>query len=174
MYSIEYIPFMHVGHHIMAWRRRRELTQAGLAERANLSRPYLSRLEKGKADPALSALRRLALALEITVGQLVEELPPEKSLGRDEMDRLARGALRPGTQEAHAQSGTRVLALLNRERRQALGLYVPRNQGAPATPGPHASGVNASRWLRASLGEKQWNALLRRIDKLASAAPLEP
>ena len=166
---------MHVGYHIMAWRRRQGLTQASLATRANLSRPYLSRLEKGKADPALSALRRLALALGIHVGQLIEELPPERSLSREDVDRLARGALRPGTQEALAQPGTRVLALMNRERRKALGFYIPKKGGLPAAaPGPHASAVNASRWLRASLGEKQWMAVLRRIDKLASAGPSEP
>jgi len=158
---------MHVGYHIMAWRRQQGFTQAVLAEHASLSRPYLSRLEKGKADPALSCLRRLALALDLKVGQLVEELPPEPALSRDELDRLARGALRPGTREAHAQKGTRTLALMNRERRKALGLYVPKGR-APAKPGPHSSAVNASRWLRASLGDKQWSAILQRIDKLAS------
>ena len=163
---------MHVGYHIMAWRRQQGLTQAALADRANLSRPYLSRLEKGKADPALSCLRRLALAFDIKVGQLVEELPPEPVLSRDELDRLARGALRPGTREAHAQKGTRTLALMNRERRKALGFYVPKTKG-PTEPSPHSSAVNASRWLRASLGDKQWSAILRRIDKLASMGRAE-
>src|SRR2546426_12759810 len=111
---------MHVGYHIMAWRRRLGLTQAVLAGRSNLSRPWLSRLEKGKADPALSSLRRLALALEINLGQLIEELPAAQTLSRDEIDRLARGAFWPGTQEAQAQAGTRVVALMNRERRKAL------------------------------------------------------
>jgi len=165
---------MHVGFHIMAWRRRLGLTQSGLAERANLSRPYLSRLEKGKADPALSSLRQLAVALEVTLGQLIEELPPENTLSREKLDQLARGALRPGTQEAQAQPGARILALVNRERRKALGLYVPkkktRGSNAQNGPGPHAEAVNAARWLRASLGEKQWNAVLQRIDKLASAS----
>jgi transcriptional regulator with XRE-family HTH domain len=171
---------VHVGYHIMAWRRHLALTQAGLADRANLSRPYLSRLEKGKADPALSSLRRIALALGITVGKLIEELPPEKLLSRDELDRLARGALRPGTQEAHAQPGTRVLALVNRERRKALGLYIPvekrknTRKVRPALRGALASGANAARWLRASLGEKQWTAVLRRIDKLAAVPPDKP
>jgi transcriptional regulator with XRE-family HTH domain len=160
---------MHIGYHVMAWRRRLGLTQAVLANRARFSRPYLSRLEKGKADPALSSVRRLALALEINVGQLIEELPPEQALGRDELDRLARGALRPGTREAHAQRGTRVLALMNHQRRKALGFYVPKGKRSPAAPGPHASAVNAARWLRASLGEKQWAAVLRRIDKLAAS-----
>ena len=159
---------MHVGYHVMTWRRRQGLTQAHLAERANLSRPYLSRLEKGNSDPALSSLRRLALALGISVGQLIEELPSEKTLSRDEMDRLARGALRPGTREAHGQPGTRVLALMNRERRKALGLYVPRRKRTPTAKRPHAAAANASRWLRVLLGEKQWNAVLRRIDKLAA------
>src|SRR5262245_18821265 len=99
---------MQASYHLMAWRRQRELTQAQLAERANLSRPYLSRLEKGKADPALSCLRRLALALNLTVGQLVDELPPEKTLTREEIDQLARGAWRPGTREALARKGTRI------------------------------------------------------------------
>lgn len=139
-----------------------------LSERAGLSRPYLSRLEKGKADPALSCVRRIALALGVTVGQLIEELPPEEALTRDDLDRLARGALRPGTREAQAHRGTRILALMNRERRKALGFYIPKKKTASA-PVRHSSGVNASRWLRASIGEKQWNAILQRIDKLASA-----
>jgi transcriptional regulator with XRE-family HTH domain len=163
---------MHVGFHIMAWRRHRTLTQAELAERAPLSRPYLSKLEKGKADPALSALRRLALALQVSVGQLIEELPPEQELSRDAIDQLARGALRPGTLEARRHKSTRVLALMNRERREALGFYSPR-AGASRKPQVASAGLNSSRWLRASLGEKQWSAILRRIDKLAAESPGE-
>jgi transcriptional regulator with XRE-family HTH domain len=173
MLTIDYIPSMDIGFHIMAWRRRRHLTQAGLARATNLSRPYLSRLEKGKADPALSSLRRIAMALDITIGQLVEQLPPEQILSRDAMDRLARGALRPGTREARTEKGARVLALLNRQRRQALGFYKPRGK-QPAASARYAAAVNAARWLRASLGEKQWRALLQRIDKLASLERRSP
>jgi transcriptional regulator with XRE-family HTH domain len=133
----------------------------------------LSKLEKGKADPALSSLRRLALALQISVGELIDKLPPEQELSRDALDQLARGALRPGTREARKQKGARALALMNRERRRALGFYSPRARGARKPPDP-SSGLNSSRWLRASLGEKQWNALLRRIDKLAAELPGKP
>jgi len=153
----------------MAWRRHRGLTQAGLAELASLSRPHLSKLEKGKADPALSCLRRLALALDIRVGQLVEDFPEQAALTREQLDRLARGALRPGTRDAHTHKGTRVLALLNRERRKALGLYVPKKEASSKST-PHASAVNSARWLRASLGEKQWKAILQRIEKLAASS----
>ena len=159
---------MHVGYHIMSWRRYRGLTQVELAGRSNLSRPYLSRLEKEKVDPALSAIRRLAVALNIGIGQLIEELAPERPLRRDEMDRLARGALRPGTSSARSLPETRILASMIGERRKALGLRVPRKKRISSTPPRHAAAVNAARWLRASLGEKQWSALLRRIDKLAS------
>jgi transcriptional regulator with XRE-family HTH domain len=165
---------MHVGYHIMCWRRYRGLKQLDLAERSHLSRPYVSRLEKGKADPALSAVRRLAVALNIGIGQLIEELPPERPLSRDEMDQLARGALHPGTHEARAFPETRVLALMINERRKALGLSVPRKNPVASPSRGHSSAVNASRWLRASLGEKQWSALLRRIDKVASIPPEKP
>jgi transcriptional regulator with XRE-family HTH domain len=159
---------MHVGYHLMAWRRYRGLNQADLAERAQLSRPYISRLEKGKADPALSAVRRLAVALNMGIGQLIEELPPERSLSRDEMDQLARGALHPGTREALALRETRVLSSMLNERRKALGLRIPRKKRTSSSSSKHTPAVNAARWLHASLGEKQWSALLRRIDKLAA------
>jgi transcriptional regulator with XRE-family HTH domain len=160
---------MHIGYHLMAWRRDRGMTQSLLARNANLSRPYLSKLEKGKADPALSCLRQLALALGIKVGQLIEELPQEHLLSREEIDQLARGALRPGTRDARAQKGTRVLALMNKERRKALGFFIPKKTATPKAT-THSAAVNSARWMRASLGEKQWNALLRRIDKLAATA----
>jgi transcriptional regulator with XRE-family HTH domain len=161
---------MHIGYHIMAWRRSAGVTQLDLAARAGLSRPYLSRLEKGKVDPALSIVRRLAVALNLGAGQLIDELPPERAMSRDEMDQLARGALRPGTTEARALPETRVLATMIRERRKALGLHNSRRRASSSSRSPdQLTGVNASRWLRASLGDAQWDALLRRIDKLASA-----
>src|SRR5678816_1160539 len=114
---------MHVGDHVMAWRRVRGWTQAALSERAHLSRPYISRLEKGKTDPALSVLRQLAVALNLTIGQLIEELPPERPLSREEIDQLARGALRPGTRESRSMPETRILAAMIRDRRRALGFH---------------------------------------------------
>lgn len=159
---------MTFGYHLTAWRRHAGLTQSQLADRTHLTRPYLSRLEKGKADPALSSLRRLASALNIRLSQLVEDTPPSKALGRDEIDRLARGALHPGTQVARAHPEVRVLARLFYERRKALGLIIPKGKKPRTTPA--SSAIHAAQWLRTSLGEAQWTALLRRIDKLASGA----
>lgn len=161
---------MNIGFQIMKWRRYRGLTQAELAGKANLTRVYISRLEKGHVDPALSSLHRIALALAVELGELVDKSPPEKPLNRYELDQLARGALQPGTKEARNKSQIRILARMVKERRKALGLYNPRK----LRPVMKNQGQNAIRWLRASFGEAQWNALLRRIDKLAAGYAGQP
>jgi transcriptional regulator with XRE-family HTH domain len=157
---------MEIGFHLMAWRREKGLTQEALARRANLSRPYLSRLEAGHADPALSSLRRIAMALDLRLGQLLEETPEQKRLSRPELDQLARAALRPGTKTARSMPAARILASMIKERRKALGLYNERK--ARSMGERSGQGRHAARWLRAALGEGQWQALLRRIDKLSS------
>jgi transcriptional regulator with XRE-family HTH domain len=159
---------MQIGDHLMAWRRQRGLTQFELAQRAHLSRPYVSNLEKGKVDPTLSSLRRLAGALDVPLAQLIEGAPPAKTLGRQQMDRLARGALHPGTPAVRHLPEVRVLARLLHDRRKALGLYTPKRRSLAGMARPRSSAIHAARWLRAALGDVQWKALLRRIDKLAA------
>ncbi len=53
-------------------REQRGLTQEALAQKAGISRAYLARLEMGRHDPHLSRLRKLAKALGVKVGRLVE------------------------------------------------------------------------------------------------------
>ena len=53
-------------------RRRLGLTQAALAARAGLSREYVARLETTQQDPSLSTLAKLARALKVTIGELVD------------------------------------------------------------------------------------------------------
>jgi transcriptional regulator with XRE-family HTH domain len=48
------------------------MTQAALAEKVDVTRGYLSRLEMGRHDPPLSLLRKLARALGVKVADLVE------------------------------------------------------------------------------------------------------
>jgi len=48
------------------------LSQRDLAGRTRITRAYLSRIEAGPQDPRLSVVRRLAKALGVTVGQLVD------------------------------------------------------------------------------------------------------
>ena len=53
-------------------RAQRGLTQEGLADKAGVSRQYLSRLETGRHDPSLSTLVKLAKALRVKVTDLLE------------------------------------------------------------------------------------------------------
>ncbi len=53
-------------------RADRGMTQEALAEKAGISRVYLARLETGKQDPTLTTLLKLAKALKVKVGELLE------------------------------------------------------------------------------------------------------
>jgi transcriptional regulator with XRE-family HTH domain len=54
-------------------RALRGLTQAALAQRAKVSQAFIAQLETGVEDnPTLITLRRLAKALKVTVGELVD------------------------------------------------------------------------------------------------------
>jgi transcriptional regulator with XRE-family HTH domain len=53
-------------------RADRKISQAGLAEKSGVSREYIARLELGRQDPSLGTLQKLAKALKVSVGKLVE------------------------------------------------------------------------------------------------------
>ncbi len=53
-------------------RQERGITQATLALRAKISRVYLTEIEGRRRDPSLSVVVKLAKALKVKVGQLVE------------------------------------------------------------------------------------------------------
>ena len=55
-------------------RMARRLTQRTLAYRAKLSQAFIAQLETGaESNPTLITLRRLAKALNVTVGELVDK-----------------------------------------------------------------------------------------------------
>jgi transcriptional regulator with XRE-family HTH domain len=54
-------------------RRERRMTQEELAKKARVTRDYISQLETGLRDnPSLPVLRRLAKALGVSAGELLE------------------------------------------------------------------------------------------------------
>jgi transcriptional regulator with XRE-family HTH domain len=58
---------------LKALRTARGLTQVELAKKMKLKQAYVARLESGEEhNPTLTTLRRLAKALKVTVGELVE------------------------------------------------------------------------------------------------------
>ena len=122
---------------------------------------------KRNSGPALSSLRRLALALGISVGQLIEELLLERNPSRDEMDRFWRRRFavpepaRPRTTEELAFWRRRIA---NGERRSTLCSAEERGL---AGQGPSCGGGQRLQMAPGIAGQKMERGL-RRIDKLAA------
>lgn len=56
---------------VKVWREHRGLTQQALADKAGLSKPYVSQIESSKRLPSAKAYRSLADALGIEVADLL-------------------------------------------------------------------------------------------------------
>ena len=87
---------MNIGQAIQLARSKRKLSQAALAKRAGISVSYLSLLERGRRDPPLSTLQRIAAALAMPVEILFFLGAEEGELGhlnRDLAGQLALTAL---------------------------------------------------------------------------------
>lgn len=76
-----------LGAHIRSLRHSRGLTLVRLAEATGLSHPFLSQLERGLAQPSLSSLRRIALALETSPIELIAAADPPEDGDRVEVHR---------------------------------------------------------------------------------------
>lgn len=57
-------------HPVKIIRKFREMTQSELAEASGISRPYLTEIETGKKDGSIRAMKALAEALGVGVGDL--------------------------------------------------------------------------------------------------------
>jgi len=75
---------------LRALRAERGLSQMALAERAGIARTYLARLELGQQDPTLATLEKLARALRVRIGELLERQGPTA----DQVEKWALLALR--------------------------------------------------------------------------------
>ena len=63
---------MRLGRRIRAARDERGLTQEAVAGKVGISRGYLARVETGRHEPSLSMLAKLAKALGVKPGELLE------------------------------------------------------------------------------------------------------
>lgn len=59
------------GRAVRRGRKRLSLSQEALAERAGLHRTYVADIERGRRNPTLKILRKLAGALKTPVGELL-------------------------------------------------------------------------------------------------------
>ena len=57
---------------IKVWREYRGLTQQQLADRAGISKPYLSQIETGKRKGATEILSAIAKALDVSLDEIIE------------------------------------------------------------------------------------------------------
>lgn len=58
---------------VKVWREHRGLTQAGLADQADLSQSYVAMIERGERTGRIDALRKIAAALRVDLDDLVVE-----------------------------------------------------------------------------------------------------
>lgn len=65
------------GRHLRTLRESNEVSQEDLAHKIDMSRRYLSGIERGEANPTLDQIVRLAEALELNPGDL---FPPAASV----------------------------------------------------------------------------------------------
>lgn len=61
-----------LGEKIRKLRMKKELTQEEAAYRARLDYSYFNQIEKGKRNPSVKALQRIARTLQVSLKQLFE------------------------------------------------------------------------------------------------------
>src|SRR5258708_38504557 len=69
-----------VGARVRQLRKERDFTFDAFVEETGLGRGYISELERGLVVPSIHALRKLALALELTMADLVVGNSPREQL----------------------------------------------------------------------------------------------
>jgi len=61
------------GYRVAALRRAAKVSQEALADRCGFARSYMSRIERGKANPSFDAIETLAGGLKVSVVTLFED-----------------------------------------------------------------------------------------------------
>ena len=75
------IDYTKLGRRIQRIRHERGLTQAELAERADVSPPYISHIERGVKTTSLDTLVRIAESLGVTLDELLADSYPREREG---------------------------------------------------------------------------------------------
>lgn len=170
-----------LGAAIRALRRVRGLTLVRLAEATDLSHPFLSKIERGLAQPSLGSLRRIALALETSPIELIAAGDETDAAARVEIHRIAD----PEPMADFARTPTRMLAsgdrpfhpmrLESRQRRPGAYvrhredefLYVLAGDVRVDLDGEvHALGAGDSVYFRGGVAHRWWSGDGRTIRML--------
>lgn len=84
-----------VGSHVRSWRKLRGLTQAQLADRANVGRVTVARLEGGDGSVSIEIALRIFHALGVVEDVIKATDPYETDLGRMRADEQLPQRVRP-------------------------------------------------------------------------------
>jgi transcriptional regulator with XRE-family HTH domain len=90
---------------IIIKRAQKRFSQTDLAERAGVSRPTISRIERAVSDIGIDVVERIAKALDLTIAQLFAPL----HTGRVDDEELARRAATPDDEFVDAEDLIRAL-----------------------------------------------------------------
>lgn len=71
-----------IGASLRRARQRRELTLRQVADAAGVTESFLSQVERDIASPSIATLRRIAVALDTSIGTILEEAGPHGQLVR--------------------------------------------------------------------------------------------
>ncbi len=82
--------YQQIGERVRTYRKLGRLTQERLAEKADLSVHYLSRIETGSATPTLESLARIAEALGVQIGELFQFLKGEPQEAKELIRQITR------------------------------------------------------------------------------------
>ncbi len=66
--------YLKIGRRICWMRKQRNISQDYLAFIADMDRTYLTRLEKGKANPSIRTLHKIARKLKIKIASLLKDV----------------------------------------------------------------------------------------------------
>lgn len=81
------IALRELGEYLAAWRKLHQLTQEQVAQRAGVSRPVITRLERGDQGVGIGALMRVLIVLGIESEFLAALNPLETRFGRSLVER---------------------------------------------------------------------------------------
>lgn len=66
--------YLKIGKRIAAVRKRKKITQDQLSFIADMDRTYLTRLERGQANPSVKMLHKIARKLNIKISSLLKDV----------------------------------------------------------------------------------------------------
>jgi transcriptional regulator with XRE-family HTH domain len=82
-----------LGRRVRLHRHERGRTLASLAEAADISVPYMANIERGRGNPTMDVLQRIAEALDLPLAALVGDTAPEEGVAHGLATELPRSLL---------------------------------------------------------------------------------